>query len=379
MRRLKGIIRKEKPLVIGISANTGSYLNGLKIVKKIKDIDKDIITVMGGTHPTIMTKEVLEEDGIDFLVLGEGEKTTLDLMDSIKNNKSIDEVNGIAYREKEKNENKIKINESSEYIKDLDKLPFPDRTLFPLSFYEYPASILMSRGGCSYGCDFCAVNNIWEGERRFRSPNDVAEEVKHLIRTLKTREIGFVDDIFTLNKEYTRNLLKSLDRIKTPFKWTCATRVDLVDKPLLQKMHKSGCSGIEFGVETGSQRVLDSINKDITVNRVKEVVKIANEIGFNTLCSFMFPLPEDDRESIRETVGFMKELKGMGANLIMSFTTPYPGTFLYENADDIGINILGSSWDEFDAKHLLIDTKYLSEKELKEMFKKITREVGLKK
>jgi radical SAM superfamily enzyme YgiQ (UPF0313 family) len=161
-------------------------------------------------------------------------------------------------------------------------------------------------------------------------------------------------------------------------RWMCSTRVDLVDKKLLEEMHESGCYSIQFGVEAGSQKILDSIGKGITLEQVKYVVSTALNTGIEVTCSFMFPHPEDTEETIREQKQLMKELIEVGVTLlILAFTTPFPGTYYYEHADELGIKILANSWNEYDAKHLVITPKHLSEEKLSSLLEELVNDVGM--
>ncbi len=142
-------------------------------------------------------------------------------------------------------------------------------------------------------------------------------------------------------------------------------------------MYEAGCYNITFGVEAGSQKILDSIGKGITLDQVRNAVSTALDIGIEVVCAFMFPHPEDTEETICDQKQFMKELLDMGAVENLSSTVPFPGTYYYENAKDLGIKILVDSWDEFDAKHLIISTKYLSEEKLSSLLKELVQDVGL--
>jgi len=139
-----------------------------------------------------------------------------------------------------------------------------------------------------------------------------------------------------------------------------------------------GCYSITFGVEAGSQSILDSIGKNITLDQVKKAVNLAQNIGIKVVCAFMFPHPEDTIETIQEQKRFMKELADMGVTETLAFTTPFPGTYYYNNSDKLGIKVLASNWDEYDAKHLVITIKNLGEEQLREQLKELIQEVGLK-
>ena len=372
-RLVKGILERETPRIVGISAHTETYLRGLMIAEFVKQVNPDITVVMGGTHPTVMYQEVAREKNVDVVVMGEGEYTMLELADSItKNKNSLAQVKGIAYLEN----GAVKITPERPLIKDLDELPFPARGLFPLPMYESPATVLLSRGGCPFNCHFCAVNNIWKGGRRFRNPEKVVEEIICMLKYEESPEIDFDDDTFTLDRRRVMELCGLLKKT-LQLRWRCSTRVDLVDMELLKEMHAAGCYSIQYGIEAGSQKILDSIGKKITPKQVREAVRATIDVGIEVTCSFMFPHPEDTEETIGEQKQLMKELMEMGSILTMTSTTPLPGTYLYDHADELGIKILADSWDDYDGKKLIITTKYLSEQKIKSLLADLLQDVGL--
>ena len=170
-----------------------------------------------------------------------------------------------------------------------------------------------------------------------------------------------------------------LKDVKEPLQlhWRCSTRVDLVDRELLEKMYEAGCYNIQYGIEAGSQKILDSIGKKITLEQVRDAVRATLDSGIKVTCSFMFAHPLDTEETIREQMQFMKELLEMGVAETMTATTPFPGTYYYEHADELGIKILASNWDEYHGRHLMITTKYLSEEKLKSLLEELVDDVGL--
>jgi anaerobic magnesium-protoporphyrin IX monomethyl ester cyclase len=286
------------------------------------------------------------------------------------------DIRGLFYRD----EGGIRATPERPLIPDPDVLPFPARELFPLPMYESPGQVLMSRGGCPFNCPFCAVNTIWKGARRFRSPENVVREILHVFGRFGFDEISFADDTFTLNRDLVVRLcgLSSEIRAVFPWRWKCTTRVDRVDRDLLKRMRGAGCYGITFGVEAGSQKILDTLGKRITPGQVRNAVRASLDSGLEVLCSFMFPHPEDTEETIREQKRFMKELVDAGATVSLAFTTPLPGTDYYDRAEERGIRLLTDRWEEFDAKHLLIATRILSEEKLAPLLEELLREVGMR-
>lgn len=374
--RLRTAVESEDPAVLGISTHTETYMSGLEIARIAKETKPSLLVVMGGPHATVMHEDVAAEAYVDFVIRGEGEYGMLELTRLLVDGTgSLEGIQGLVH----KRDGRVMVNDERPFIEDPDELPFPARGMLPVDLYAYGGNVLASRGGCPFSCAFCAVNNIWKGRRRFRSPGNVTDEISQVLRMYGLREINFADDTFTLDRRRTLALCEALKAIPVPYpwSWTCGTRVDLVDEELLGVMREAGCSAIQLGVETGSQDLMDAMGKRITLEQVRTAVALAKGAGLGVLCSFMFPQPDDTEETIREQIRFMKELNLMGAKLSMACTTPYPGTYYYDHASDLGINILADNWDDFDAKHLVIETRHLSQERLQGLLREIVEQVGL--
>ncbi len=373
MQRIERMVNKDID-VVGISSQTETFPNALKIAKKIKSLNEDIKIVFGGPHPTLRPKEALKKDFIDFVVLGEGEKTFLDLIKYLNNSeKDLSDIQGLAY----KKNNEIHLNNKSEPI-DLDELPFPARRLFPIQFYEQPWTILTSRGGCPFKCPFCSVSEIWEDGKRQRKPHKVINEVNLLLEKEDTEYVFFVDDILTFDKAWTYELLNEIKKLNKSFKWGCSTRVDLVNEELLGEMVDAGCCSIQFGMETGSQQILDEIKDGLDKKEAFRKISFALELGIDVACTFMFPHPFDTKETLEKTKKFMKKLSTEGAKILLSCTTPFPGTKYRKNAEEYGINILTNDWSKYDAKHITMETNNFSRNQLNNLLSNISKEVELK-
>jgi radical SAM superfamily enzyme YgiQ (UPF0313 family) len=190
--------------------------------------------------------------------------------------------------------------------------------------------------------------------------------------------VFFSEDIFTLDKTWVYELLEEMKSLDFPMKWGCATRADLVDPNLLHAMAAGGCQGIQYGVESGSQQILDTV-KHIRKERVLAAVDAAVAEGIEIACSFMVPFPDDTLETIAETGAFMRELSDAGANLILNYTCPFPGTYFWDHAEELGLTILPTTWAEYDAKHVVMETRNLSAAQIQGAVDKIVRDLGLRK
>jgi radical SAM superfamily enzyme YgiQ (UPF0313 family) len=374
LRRVDNIVNN-KPAIVGISAHTETYPNALKIAKRIKERDSSIPIIIGGPHASILPIEVLEDGAIDYVAIGEGEATMTELADYLIDGKGqLKDIDGIGYKDEQ---GQIQINKRRELLNP-DDIPFPSRDLFPLDFYEEKWNISTARGGCPYQCPFCSASFIWEGHRRPRSPENIIEEIRMVFEERGATYIFFSEDIFTLNKKWVYKLLELIKQLDYTVEWGCATRVDLVDEQLIMDMADAGCRAIQFGVESGSQRILDAV-KGITKEQVLKVIKACKKADIDVASSFMVPFPQDTKETIRETKEFIKELFDAGSKIYMSYTSPYPGTKFYLEKEELGIKILTDKWDEFDAKHNIIETKHLTSKEIEELVDEIVDYTGLRK
>ncbi|MFC1876594.1 B12-binding domain-containing radical SAM protein [Thermodesulfobacteriota bacterium] len=363
----------DAPDIVGISAHTETITSAFQIADLLKLANPDIRVVMGGPHPSILPVEVLSKDSVDYVVLGEGEKPMIELVRYLEDGKNGPaSIKGLAYKN-----NGIKINERDRLVSP-DELNYPARDLFPMQFYKDKWNVLTARGSCPYKCPFCSASAIWGGRRMARTADNVVGEIRMLVERYEAGYVFFTDDIFTINRQWVNELLERLKAMNNPPAWGCATRVDLVDEHLLLQMSHAGCRSIQFGIESGSREILDSV-KGITKRQALKAVYTAVKAGIRVASSFMVPFPEDTVETLKETMSFMKELKSVGSNILVSYTTPYPGTRFYEESESIGIKILTNDWSEFDAKHNIIQTRHLDEKQIDDMVRKIEVGVGLKR
>jgi radical SAM superfamily enzyme YgiQ (UPF0313 family) len=370
-RIVDNIAERERPDLVGISAHTETATNAERIACRIKKKNRDIKIVMGGPHPTILPERTLKIDAVDYVVMGEGEETIAALARFLEEGRGRpSDIEGLAYKDQG-----ININKRRE-LSTLNESHYPARELFPIDFYREKFNVLTARGGCPYKCPFCSGSSIWNGRRIERDPERVVAEIRMIIERYGADYIFFTDDIFTLNRKWVFRLLGLIADFEYPFEWGCATRVDLVDHEMLNAMARAGCRASQFGVESGSQKILDSV-KGIKKEQAAQAVDGAIKAGIDTASSFMIPFPEDTRETIRETKEFIKLLATMGSKILLSFTTPYPGTFFYQHAAALGIRIQAGSWEEFDSKHNIMETKHLSLGEVEDLVEEVAREAGL--
>lgn len=372
LNRIAGISERERPDVVGISAMTETITNGCAVARTIKAVAPETVIVMGGAHPTILPLEVLGEDAVDYVVVGDGERTMVELVSALGGDgPELADIPGLGYKTPE-----LHVNERRAPLHP-DDLLLPSRELFPTEFYEEPYNVLTATGSCPYRCPFCSASAIWEGRRNARSPRSVVGELRTLQRDYGVDYVFFSDDIFTLDKKWVYELLEEMETLDFLMKWGCATRADLVDPELLHAMAAGGCQGIQYGVESGSQQILDTV-KHIKKERVLAAVNAAVAEGIEIACSFMVPFPDDTIETIADTGEFMRELAEAHANLMLNYTCPFPGTYFCDHAEELGLTILPETWAEYDAKHVVMETRNLSAAQIQTAVEKIVRDLGLR-
>lgn len=327
LNNLKKQISSFKPDVVGISATSDLIENA----KEIFDYSKGLgsITILGGPHGTVMPKESFDFiNSLDFVVFGEGEKTILNLLSRIKN-KDFTQINGIAY----KNKGKIYIN-SRKVPSDINSLPFPDRNLIP-DYKKYLYSGILGITffrGCPYNCKFCqpAERKISGGKFRSRSPENIVKEIEISYHKYGKKEIYVSNDLFTLNKAWIKDLYKELKKKKLLNKvnFIILSRVDLFDEELAQLLKKINVARILFGVESGSEKILNYLNKGINLKKIKKAFAIARKYKFKTHAFFILGTPLETEQTLNETKKLINQIKP--TQVMFSLFTALPGTYFFE-------------------------------------------------
>jgi radical SAM superfamily enzyme YgiQ (UPF0313 family) len=352
--KIRRLIRKFSPNVIGISIVTCAYNSALNVAKIAKEIDKDIIILVGGPHPTALPTEVLKEPYFDIVVRGEGEYTTLKLLKSNLNPKK---VKGLTFKTK----NKIIHNPPAGQIKNLDYLPFPARDLL-INRKDAPSIIMgeiMGSRGCPFGCYFCGSRMMWGTHVRFRSPKNVVSEIEQIHKIYGIKNFVFTDDTFTLNKKWVIQLCKLIRDRKLDITWLCNTRLDVIDREILREMKLAGCDKIAVGVESGNQKILDAMGRNITLNKMRAGVRKIKEAGFILHATSMIGYPGETLKTIEDTEKFIKEINP--DTFFVYIATPYPGTKLYDLAERRNL-LLHKNWSEYTSFNPILKLNTISNK-----------------
>lgn len=341
-------MRTWHPDVVGITSMTPTIYKAYDAVKAVKEYDKDLPVIMGGPHATFMYQETLS-NGVDVVVRGEGEFTTLELVNIIERNgldkDKLRNVAGIAYT----SERGAVVTKERPIVRNLDDLPPPARHLLPMDRYTLfgkPIRIIhaMASRGCPYGCSFCSTSYFWGRMIRYRSAKNVVDELEDSINKYKTNIIAFTDDEFTLGKRFIDAFLKELSSRRLDISFSCGSRVDTIDKEMMMQLKKHGCSALYFGVESGSQESINRIGKKITLERAEKVFQWAKETKVSHVGSFVLGFPWESINDMKNTVKFAIKLRPTYAQFTIA--TPYPGTPLYMEAEQEGL-IEDRNWDHY--------------------------------
>jgi len=371
METILRFLENNSSRIVGISCTTETYNTAIRISSEIKSIYKDSIIILGGPHVSFEFEAALKNDSVDYIILNEGEISLKKLCDYlIRNIGALETLKGVAYKK-----NGIVIcAEPEPFIKNLDLLPFPDRTLFEhIHDYKNPATLSTSRG-CPGQCIFCAASVLSGGRYRMRSVQSVISEVEYL-KFLGFHHIDFVDDTMTVSISRLNSFLDELISRNLKITWTCESRVDSMSKDILLKMKVAGLKGIQFGVESGNQDILDSIKKNITLKQVQDAFKWCNELSIYVYSNLIIGQPFDTIKTIEETIQLAEELMQLGAFVTISVCTPFPGTPIWNNTEIYGIEITESNLDYYNTHNPVLNTKHLSATEIGNIQYKVVKQL----
>ncbi len=328
------------PAFLGISAISLNIEDAATLAIEVKKQLKDIVIIIGGVHVTCLPKDTMKKyDSFDIGIVGEGEETLKELLLALENEGSLKDINGIVYRK----ENEIVVNNFRAPIIDMDKLPFPAYDLYPnpvgykqsVLLNEPPSAILITSRGCPGQCIYCG-KKVFGNKLRAYSTKRLMEIINYFIENYNIRSVNFLDDNFVVFRKRLIEFCRILITKKYNLKWSCLSRVDNLDHNLLQLMKRAGCNHISFGIESGSQEILDFDKKNITLERVEKTVNLAYKTGIYTSGYFILGHPNEKKQTLEKTLEFTKKLP-LG-DIQISFMTLYPGTDIYNIANKYGVS-----------------------------------------
>jgi len=333
------------PDIVGILVRTPLVNSAMMINKLVKNWKKNCLIVWGGPHPTVAPDEVMSMPEVDFLVYGEGEYTMVELVQSLKDKKNLEGIKGLYYKD---GSGKVFKNQKREYIQDLDKLPFPARSMVAKGDIYVPGAYadLMGSRGCPFQCSYCSAYSTWGRKTRYRSIPSIMEELRLMKDKYNCEIVRFVDDTLTIDRNWVKELCQALIKENLGIKWGCLTRINLIDDDLLNLMVKAGCYRIDVGIESGSPRILQMMKKGITIKDIFRGSKLLDKYGFDWTAFFLTGFPYETMEDLKATAKIMKKINPY--RMVLSSFTPYPGTEEYDRARSAGVLPEKINWGMYD-------------------------------
>jgi radical SAM superfamily enzyme YgiQ (UPF0313 family) len=352
---INDILTSRKWLLIGISFMTNQFNEAEKLISLIAKTVPTIPLVGGGVHlSSIPERSFKELPGIDVIAKGEGEQTLLELANlysSITNPTSQDflNINGIFI---ERN-GKVLQSPPRENLSDIDAIPFPAWEFFEPEKYNIfgiheaennaPMFLLFSSRGCPFACTFCDSQTVFSRSFRGRSASNIVEEMIYLHEKYGAMTFDFADDLFTTKKSRVYEICDEIDKTGIPFQWMVNARVDTVDREMLIRMKQSGCVRLDFGVESGDEKVRGIMGKKITDQQVIDAHKICTDVGLHTGSFCMVGNLGETKDSVYKTAELMRDIAD---DVMVSIAIPYPGTDMYVSAKEKGL-INTEDWSKY--------------------------------
>lgn len=331
------LVDEFKPEIVGITCQSALVYSALETAKIVKQKRPDALVVMGGVHASLRPEDLLRSKDVDLVVRGEGEETFSDICRTFQAGGSFADISGISYinqlSETQNNPDRV-------MAADLENYPMPALDLVPIEKYRISPDmrtgsrlgLIITSRGCPYNCMFCSNKLLTERTYRLRSIRSVIDEIEYLLTHYKINQLMIFDDNFAVDKKRTLALCAEFVSRGYPekFNWWAETSVDVLDEEILTAMKNAGCSIISLGLESGNQRLLDMINKKITLEQTRKIVELIHRVGIKSRASFILGLPTETRAESQETIRFAYSLPL--DQVRFSMATPFPGTELWEIA-----------------------------------------------
>jgi len=336
-------VKSHNPDIVGISTTTLNLVDVCKTAQEVKRIKPDTLIVLGGPHTSIYPEETLRLPNVDIVVIGEGEITMKELLDALERRDSLENIAGIGY----KKDGRICLNKNRPVIENLDILPFPSWDITPYKKYysvfaqSGMSTNIMTSRGCPYSCIFCFHETV--RRLRVRSAKNVVDEIEEALK-MDIKEFFIFDETFTINQQRVHDICGEILKRKLQISFDMRTRVDIISEELLKSLKKAGCKRIQYGVESGSQRILNLMKKGITLEQARRAFSLTKKMGMATYADFMLGFPGETKEEMFQTISFAVELNPDFVQF--AITTLYPATEIYQMALQQGI-LKSDFWREF--------------------------------
>ena len=332
--QIAGVISSYGPDVVGISCKSQTFASACMVARLVKRISPTIKVVMGGAHAAMVGKAILDCPEVDVVVRGEGEQTLVQLLEAMQTGRPLEQVDGIVFRA----DGQLVETPPRGLLTDLDSLEHPhesaphvlhDYKLYPLDAFSH----IFATRGCPYNCFFCGSRNVWGRKVRFRSAENVVQEI-HQLQQLGLSSVHFDDDTFGVKPNYIRELCDGLGERCPSMRFSCELHVNLVNDQTIEMMTAAGSTSIQLGVESGNNAILSQIRKGFTIDKAIAAADTIRRHGATVQAFFMVGFPQETEETLADTVAAMRRIKGQ---LSYSIFTPYPGTEAFEYCKQRGL------------------------------------------
>jgi radical SAM superfamily enzyme YgiQ (UPF0313 family) len=327
LEKLRSMI-DDNTLFVGFSVMTGPQL--IPAIKASEIVHGLAPVVWGGVHPAILPKQVLKEDFVDYAIFGEGEETSVEIANALNSGKGFRKIKGLGFKEN----GKIKLNKEREFIKDLDSYSIPwgrinvEKYFLKILGQKKVLPVITSRG-CVHQCEFCYNAYVNKRRWRFHSVEYSVKTINYLKNNFQIDGVKFHDDNFFGNMDRAVEIIE-----KTGMPWFAEIRADYVTEERIKKFHENNCRVLFIGAESGSQKILNRIKKDITVKQIINTVVLCSKYDIIPDLSFMVGFPGEDEEDVKKTLSLIERIMNINPKAIctLKIYTPYPGTPLYDFA-----------------------------------------------
>ncbi len=367
-RAIVDYVREKRPAFVGFSCTTSSFIDGHRLALMVRDIDPAVKTVFGGAHVSALREKVIEKyPGVDFVVVGEGEECTRELIES--GGDGVEGIKGLVYR----SAGMAVFTGFRKELLDLDSLPFPayeklvgfpEKYKLPIFNYPHtPSTSCISSRGCPYACSYCD-RSVFRRSFRYNSADYLYRHLQYLKEKFAIRHVNFYDDQFTFNRERVEEFCRLIMDNSLGMTFNCAVRAEHIDFDLLKLMKKAGCWMISLGIETGDPDLLAQHRQNPDLEMLAGKIRLIHKAGIRVKGLLMMGLPGESESSIKKSMEYVFSLPVDDFNL--SKFTPFPGSPLYQNVNDLGE--FTEDWERMDCMDFLFIPNGMTRERLDELF-----------
>jgi radical SAM superfamily enzyme YgiQ (UPF0313 family) len=364
-RRIASLLKRTKPDLVGITSLTGpAILDGVLVSRLAKEAGAQV--VWGGTHASLLPEQTLKNPYIDFVVINEGEETFRELIAAVERHRGYQDILGLAF----KHNGEIRINPARPFIADLDALPMPAWNLVPVEryIYRYPKArrklVMVASRGCLFRCSFCYVVDFHKRKYRGRSAGRIHDEIAYLRKNHGIDGVRFDDDLFVIDRPRLQEFCEWIHKKDLPLTWESNSRADQVHPGFIATVTRGKCHRLTFGLESGSDRVLKFLEKDLKVEQIRRAFTLLGETDIMTGAAFLIGIPTETREDAEQTIALARSIRASHTHFYPY--VPFPGSPLAEYCRRNGLIQYPETLEQWAGfNYARSDRTALSEREMK--------------